>query len=81
MTVKYIKWHSNIPKGHKMYQHFPFQGPPKYVYPNWDFWYENKPSGNPVLWTDNGCSSRSVVKKNRKSLFVKTVFAEMMTSD
>jgi hypothetical protein len=22
------------------------QDPPK-IYPNWDFWFENKPSGNP----------------------------------
>jgi hypothetical protein len=20
------------------------------IYPNWDFWFENKPSGNPGLW-------------------------------
>jgi hypothetical protein len=25
----YIKWQSNIPNGHKIYQHFPFKGPPK----------------------------------------------------
>jgi hypothetical protein len=28
-------------------QHFLFEGPPKYIYPNWDFWSENKTSGNP----------------------------------
>jgi hypothetical protein len=32
----------NVPNGHKIYQYFPFQGPPKF-----GFWFENKPSGNP----------------------------------
>jgi hypothetical protein len=81
MTVKYIKWHSNIPKGHKMYQHFPFQGPPKYVYPNWDFLYENKPSGNPVCGRTMAVRPEVSLKKIASHLFVKTVFAEMMTSD
>jgi hypothetical protein len=22
------------------------------MYPNWDFWFENKPSGNPALAAD-----------------------------
>jgi hypothetical protein len=40
----------NIPNGHKIYQHFSFQGPPNFskFYSNWDFWFENKPSGNLV---------------------------------
>jgi hypothetical protein len=29
------------------YQHFPFNERPSKIYPNWDFWLENKPSGNP----------------------------------
>jgi hypothetical protein len=29
----------------KIYQHFPFQWRCK-MFPNWDFWYENTPSGN-----------------------------------
>jgi hypothetical protein len=37
----------NIPNGQKTLQHFPFQSPLKF-YPNWDFWFENKPSGNPA---------------------------------
>jgi hypothetical protein len=28
------------------YQHLPFKGPPKFTQ-IWDFWFENKPSGNP----------------------------------
>jgi hypothetical protein len=35
--------------GHKIYQHFPFKGPPKFTQ-IWDFWFENKPSGNPAFW-------------------------------
>jgi hypothetical protein len=29
--ITYTKWHENIPNGHKIYQHFPFQGPPKFT--------------------------------------------------
>jgi hypothetical protein len=36
MVMKYI------------YQHLPFKGPPKFPQ-IWNFWYENKPSGNPAL--------------------------------
>jgi hypothetical protein len=36
----------NIPNGHNIYQHVQFKGRPK-KYPNWNFWYENIPSGNP----------------------------------
>jgi hypothetical protein len=32
----YTKWTENIPNGHKIYQHFPFQRPPKYTQ-NWNF--------------------------------------------
>jgi hypothetical protein len=46
MAIKYKKWPQTTPNGHKIYQHFPFKGPPK-IHPNWDFWYESKPSGNP----------------------------------
>jgi hypothetical protein len=41
MAIKY----SN---GHKIYQHLPFKGPPKFTQ-IWDFWFENKPFGSPVL--------------------------------
>jgi hypothetical protein len=40
MDVKYSKWPYNIPI-------FSIPRPPK-IYRNWDFWYENKPSGNPA---------------------------------
>jgi hypothetical protein len=29
MAIYYTKWPYNIPNGHKIYQLFPFQGPPK----------------------------------------------------
>jgi hypothetical protein len=40
--LKMFKMDINILNEHKIYQHFPFQ-----KYPNWYFWYENIPSGNP----------------------------------
>jgi hypothetical protein len=36
-----------VPNGHKLYQHFHFQGPPKYTQ-NWYFLVFKKPSGMPV---------------------------------
>jgi hypothetical protein len=36
------------------YQRIPFQGPPKCTQ-IWDFWFENKPSGNPVSEQKRGC--------------------------
>jgi hypothetical protein len=44
MTIKFTKWVLNIPSRHKMYR----QSPSK-IYPNWDFWYANKPPGNPAF--------------------------------
>jgi hypothetical protein len=40
IALKYSKGSYNIPI-------FIIPRPTK-TYPNWDFWYENKPSGNPV---------------------------------
>jgi hypothetical protein len=40
-AVNYSKWLLNI-------QTFLILRPSK-IYPNWDFWFENKPSGNPGL--------------------------------
>jgi hypothetical protein len=51
---------TTLPNGHKIYQNDRkiFQMAIKYtsifrskvlqIYPNWDFWFENKPSGNPA---------------------------------
>jgi hypothetical protein len=39
MAVKYSKWTSTMPT-------FSIPRPSK-IYPNWDFWFENKTSGNP----------------------------------
>jgi hypothetical protein len=38
----------NIPNYHKIYQHLPLKEPQK-IYPNFDFWFENIPSGNPAF--------------------------------
>jgi hypothetical protein len=31
ITIKYIKWPQNISNGHKIYQQFPLQDPPKFT--------------------------------------------------
>jgi hypothetical protein len=31
MTIKFKKWQQTTPNGHKIYQHYPFKGPPKYT--------------------------------------------------
>jgi hypothetical protein len=46
MAKNYTEWPQNIPNGHKLYQHFPFQDPPKYTQIG-IFGFENIPSGNP----------------------------------
>jgi hypothetical protein len=43
MATKYNEWPYNRPKGHKIYPHLPLQDPP-----NWDFWLEHIPPGNPA---------------------------------
>jgi hypothetical protein len=54
MTTKCTKWSLNVPidrkfyQMEKIYQHLPIEDPPK-IYPKWDFWFENMPSGNPGL--------------------------------
>jgi hypothetical protein len=45
-AVIYSKWTKNI-------QSFSNLRPSK-IYPNWDFWFENKPSGNPASFADEG---------------------------
>jgi hypothetical protein len=39
----------NRPNGHKIYQHRPLCTRPTKIHPNWDFWFEKIPSGNPDL--------------------------------
>jgi hypothetical protein len=45
-AINCTKWPQNFPNGRKIYQHLPFKGRPKFAQ-IWDFWFENKPSGNP----------------------------------
>jgi hypothetical protein len=59
MVFKYPKSSYDIPSGHKIYKRFPIWGPPKFTQ-NWDFWVENKPSGNPVFDEEK----RLIQKKN-----------------
>jgi hypothetical protein len=46
LPIKYTKWPNLFPTDIKYTKNYPFQGPFK-IYPNWNYWYENKPSGNP----------------------------------
>jgi hypothetical protein len=39
MALKYSKWSYNVSTISNLR--------PTTIYPNWDFWFENKPSGNP----------------------------------
>jgi hypothetical protein len=48
ITTKYTEWPFNWPNCHKVFQHLPLQGHPKFTQ-DWDFWFENKPSGSPAL--------------------------------
>jgi hypothetical protein len=41
MDLKLTKWSLNRPTSSV--------SRPSIIYPNWYFWFENKPSGNPVL--------------------------------
>jgi hypothetical protein len=51
MAIKYFQWPLNRPNGHKIYQHFPLQDPPKFTQIGM-FWFENKPSGIPGTYHD-----------------------------
>jgi hypothetical protein len=47
IVIKYLKPPYNIPNGQYTYICINiFQLGPSKIYPNWDFWFENKPSGN-----------------------------------
>jgi hypothetical protein len=46
MDIKYTKWSENWPKGHKNIPTSSIARPTK-IYPNWDFGFGMKPSGNP----------------------------------
>jgi hypothetical protein len=48
-SIYYTKFPLNIPNWYNIYQHNPSQGPPK-IYPNWNFWHENKPSGYTAMY-------------------------------
>jgi hypothetical protein len=59
MATKYTKWPQNIPNGRKMDQmgiYVPTSSIAKTskIYPNWYFWFENKPSGNPGSKREGG---------------------------
>jgi hypothetical protein len=56
MTTKYTKWPKDISNGRKIDQlvkNIPIFSIARLskIYPNWEFWFENKPSGNPDTHT------------------------------
>jgi hypothetical protein len=53
---------SNIPKDIKYTNIFSSKAPK--IYPDWDFWYENTPSGNLAGDTLYRCSMKSWTHKN-----------------
>jgi hypothetical protein len=59
MAIKYYKWSLNKPI-------FTIQRPSK-IYPKLDFWFENKPSGNPASET-NAAIKLSTIKKDASTL-------------
>jgi hypothetical protein len=72
MATKYSKLPRNIPNCNKIYQIGT-----KYtnishckIYPNWDFWFENMPSGNPVKEVLHACFQG----KKAKQTFVILLF-------
>jgi hypothetical protein len=77
MAAKYPKWPLNIPA-------FSILRASK-IYPNWDFWYDDKPSGNPgVEWTAGRLFQRSTRKILQKFSFTigeKKVFITLISSE
>jgi hypothetical protein len=61
-----IKWAQNIPNGGKIFQIglnctniFNLKAPK--IYPNWDFWFQNIPSGNPGWGSRRSDNWRDIV--------------------
>jgi hypothetical protein len=59
---KYKKRPQTTPNGHKIYQHFPFKGPPKYTQIGIFGLKVGKPTGAPVMNT-----SKTTFRKARKT--------------
>jgi hypothetical protein len=51
MVTKYSKWLNNMSTFSNL--------KPSKIYPSWDFWLEIKPSGNPVLDSEQSAGARS----------------------
>jgi endo-beta-N-acetylglucosaminidase D len=49
MAGKFTKWPENLPNGRKIVHPESSIERISKICPNWDFWFENKPSGNPAL--------------------------------
>jgi hypothetical protein len=65
MAVKYFQWPQNISNGRKIDQvliKIPrfYNARPTKIYPNWNFWFENKPSGNPGVRVAVACNATVV---------------------
>jgi hypothetical protein len=64
MYAKYSKWPENKTT-------FSNLGPSK-IYPNWDFWFEKKPSGNPSTKRSSDKPKRCFVFLRRRRIFLMT---------
>jgi hypothetical protein len=74
---------AKLPLGHKIYQMtVKFSKLPTFsqIYPNWYFWFENKPSGNPTPSQRMLCSSE-ICRRPQKPLRRKFVWILGTTSE
>jgi hypothetical protein len=73
MPEKYSEWSYNITT-------FSIPRPSK-LYPNWDFWFENKPSGNLVCTRRDCLDGESKIKAFRQASVLYTMEAYCGTGD
>jgi hypothetical protein len=94
METKCTKWKQNVPNGNKIYQmetkytkwkqyiytECTNLARPSKIYPNWELWFENTPSGNPGLESITTQELRRMVLGTFPTLwdrcYFKNIFAE-----
>jgi hypothetical protein len=52
---------------------------PSKIYPNWDFWFENKPSGNPISLYDGHLKTRDLQRGDENRAPAGTFFVVHFT--
>jgi hypothetical protein len=48
MALKYTNDSEINQNGHQNYKHMYFMASHSKIYPNWNFWFQNMPTGNPA---------------------------------